>query len=152
MKVVPKESEIKKEDLCIVEKFYDEKILLNGLLYYAVQTEQPLLVEALLNKGANPNVQDKKGRTPLHYAAQKGSYGIFVILLEFKADPNIKDNKGQKPKVVQIFNEQCRCFLSDVSNEDSECCICRGMFGRNGELEETSPHKRHKKCYEMFVK
>jgi len=41
----------------------------NTLLRAAVLTGQKELVEELLKREADPNVQDRHGRTPLHYAA-----------------------------------------------------------------------------------
>ena len=53
------------------------------------------IIRLLLEKGANPNLADKKGNTPLMLAAYKGNMTVVKMLLEFGADPNLKDNNGQ---------------------------------------------------------
>ena len=53
------------------------------------------IVELLLEKQADPNVQDSKyGRTALFQASQFGHYQVVEILLQKGADPNIHDNDG----------------------------------------------------------
>lgn len=51
-------------------------------------------VEGINPYGANPNIQDANGLTPLMLAVIKGHKEIFKILLEHGADVNIKDKKG----------------------------------------------------------
>jgi len=65
--------------------------------------------------GANPNIQDKDGYTPLHYAAWKGHLKVVELLLEHGANPNIQDKDGYTPlhyaawkghlKVVELLLE-----------------------------------------------
>lgn len=45
------------------------------------------VVQILLEKGADPNKADEKGRTPLHWAAIRGRRGLAKILLDGGADP-----------------------------------------------------------------
>lgn len=70
----------------------------NTLLHQAIKQGNLDAVESLLAKHANPNIQDKNGRTPLSYAAEKGHSDIIKALL---ATPNIQvdkaDNKGRTP-------------------------------------------------------
>ncbi|MFP4014540.1 MAG: ankyrin repeat domain-containing protein, partial [Chitinispirillaceae bacterium] len=37
-------------------------------LHYALRNNQVLIVKGLLEKGANPNMKDRRGRTPLQIA------------------------------------------------------------------------------------
>ncbi len=53
------------------------------------------ILRLFLGKGANPNLADKNGKTPLMDAVYKGNLALVRLLLEFGADPNLKDNKGQ---------------------------------------------------------
>jgi len=55
-------------------------------------------VEVLLKHGADPNVRNSNGATPLHWA----TYGladskIFQLLLDGKADPNVRSSNGRTP-------------------------------------------------------
>ncbi len=52
------------------------------------------LVAILVEHGANVNVKDDFGRTPLHRAAQYGHKNGVIALLKAEADPTLKDNKG----------------------------------------------------------
>lgn len=70
-------------------------------------------VDLLLKAGANPNKQDNRGRTPLHYAT---GLNCIALLLEGKADPSIRDNRGRTPLQVAIDNHHHyikECFLTD---------------------------------------
>lgn len=55
-------------------------------------------VEILLKHGADPNVRNRNGVTPLHWAASRPADGkIFELLLANKADPNVRSNDGITP-------------------------------------------------------
>lgn len=45
----------------------------------------------------NLNIQDKEGKTPLHYAVKLGWAFPFYELLIHGADPNVRDNVGKTP-------------------------------------------------------
>ncbi|XP_065193353.1 uncharacterized protein LOC135824548 [Sycon ciliatum] len=51
----------------------------------------------LLDSKANPNQPDEYGRTPLHYASERGHIDCMRHLLEGKADPNQPDKDGNTP-------------------------------------------------------
>ncbi|PZU87831.1 MAG: ankyrin repeat domain-containing protein [Chryseobacterium sp.] len=52
------------------------------------------LVEKMLSKNANPNIQDSFGNTPLLWAVKRNNMELVSILLKNKADVNIKDSMG----------------------------------------------------------
>lgn len=52
---------------------------------------------ALLDGGANPNVADRRGRTPLHIAAQEGSLELVRKLVSKGADLNARTAKINTP-------------------------------------------------------
>ncbi len=55
-------------------------------------------VACLLANGADPNVTDDKGQTPLHFIAQKGvGKNQAALLIEHGADLNARDDNGQTP-------------------------------------------------------
>lgn len=45
-------------------------------------------VQRMLKEGANPNVQDDNGNTPLHYAAQNSDLNTVKLLLKHNANPH----------------------------------------------------------------
>ena len=51
----------------------------------------------MLEKGADPNVQDREGGRPLYWAAKIGHEGIVKLLLERGANPDMKNNNGFTP-------------------------------------------------------
>ncbi|MBE6446070.1 MAG: hypothetical protein E7021_01505 [Alphaproteobacteria bacterium] len=55
-------------------------------------------LENLLENGANPNVQDKEGRTPLYSATLNNDYEMARLLDENGGDFTIKNNDGNMPK------------------------------------------------------
>jgi ankyrin repeat protein len=66
-------------------------------LFNAVENDDVGEVKQLLAAGANPNIADQYGRTPLYYAAVSGNKEIVKILLDYHADPNRADNDGRTP-------------------------------------------------------
>ncbi|KAI1903736.1 hypothetical protein AGOR_G00030290 [Albula goreensis] len=60
-----------------------------------VMTGMARIAEALLKTGANPNMQNSKGRTPLHEAVVSGNEPVFNQLLQCKQlDLELKDHEG----------------------------------------------------------
>ena len=55
------------------------------------------ITEMLLKKGANPNAQDSKLKTPLHIACWTGCKVTLPLLLDYGADLNAKDHRGRVP-------------------------------------------------------
>lgn len=54
-------------------------------------------VRFLLDSGANANLRDRDGRTPLHWAANRGGIGLVKLLLDSGADVNARDNDKLTP-------------------------------------------------------
>jgi ankyrin repeat protein len=57
----------------------------------------------LLAKGANPNLKDRQGNTPLMVAIDHGYAGLVPILLKGKANPNIAGDGGQTPLIKAVL-------------------------------------------------
>jgi ankyrin repeat protein len=68
------------------------KMLLLAAAYDSTQAAM-----ALLDGGANPNVADRRGRTPLHIAAQAGSLELVRKLVSKGADLNARTAKINTP-------------------------------------------------------
>ena len=56
----------------------------------------------LLEKGADPNVQDKHGITPAHDAARTGFLDTLRVLVDHGASVNLPDQSGALPIHVAI--------------------------------------------------
>ena len=72
----------------------------------------------LLAKGANPNVKNKVGGTPLMWAAIYDHEDVARLLLEKGADPSLKDEDGltaaawaaknKRDRMVQLLNDAAK--------------------------------------------
>jgi len=74
-------------------------------LFYAVKSGALEEVKFYLKNGVNPNVRDKAGFTPLHYAAEKGDESIVMaLLLHPNIEVNSKTNTGKTPLLLASEN------------------------------------------------
>ena len=69
----------------------------NTLLIYATQNNLKSLVELLLLKGADPNLQNKFGNSALHIAFKNDNAFIINLLLQYKAEQKLKNTNGLFP-------------------------------------------------------
>jgi len=61
------------------------------------------IVKTLLSSGANINISDNYGRTPLYIASMKGHIDVIKTLLSSGANINIADN-GRTPLYIASDN------------------------------------------------
>lgn len=66
-----------------------------GFIYYA---EFGAIFDALFELGADINMKNPLGRTPLMEAVLKRDWRLAGVLLYRGADPSIADNKGNSPQ------------------------------------------------------
>ncbi len=98
--------------LHLVKRCTKEIIDMQSLAYNAKNTALILafkkqitpieLIEAMIEKGANPNIQNHSGETALHYAAFMGWQKMILKLLEHNAKPHIKNNSLLTPYDLAI--------------------------------------------------
>ncbi|KAI9073531.1 hypothetical protein K1719_044527 [Acacia pycnantha] len=65
-----------------------------SLLHLACHSGSELMVELLLQFGADINVRDSHGKTPLHLCISRGKNPLAKLLLRRGARPSIKDGDG----------------------------------------------------------
>ena len=80
-------------------------------LHLAVQRSNRDIAFNLLYHGANPNLQNKIGATPLHHTKEKA---IASLLIKFGAKPIIKDFTSKKQKPVESALERGMKKSSDL--------------------------------------
>ena len=66
-------------------------------MHWAITNQRDDIAEYLLTQGANPDIKDSVGRTPLHIAFYLENRAIIQLLLDNHADLSITDNLGRKP-------------------------------------------------------
>lgn len=69
--------------------------LKNYLLMYAAKEGQTAVVEKLLNHGANPNIPDKVGYTPIWWAAFRQNDDVVRLLIDHGADVDVAGMNGK---------------------------------------------------------
>lgn len=63
---------------------------LHPAIFLAAEKGWPKLVEALLERGINPNICNREGLAPLHLAAQRGFKKTICALIRAGASPNLR--------------------------------------------------------------
>jgi cytohesin len=63
--------------------------------------------ELLKHRMINPNIKDRRGWMPLHYAVNAGHYDIVWLLLDYGANPNARvgDWTGKTPLHLAVRNQ-----------------------------------------------
>ena len=107
-----------------------QNLLGETALHAAVKFRDPntksrhaLLVRELLNNGANPDICDKHGRTPLMSASASGEDELVRVLLEKNADLHIEDILGQtalRHAIVGGHERVVRVLLANDAHPESK--------------------------------
>ncbi|KIO01817.1 hypothetical protein M404DRAFT_1002774 [Pisolithus tinctorius Marx 270] len=69
---------------------------------WAAYQGDALSVDLLLKHGANPNLKDDVGLSPLHWAVVRGNRAILRRLVEIGADIHAKDAEGRTPRDMAV--------------------------------------------------
>lgn len=75
-----------------------------ALLSAVERGAQPLIIELLLEAGADVNVKNLKGMSPIHYAVDTGNVAAVSILLSYGADVNTFTETGLTPLMLLAAN------------------------------------------------
>jgi ankyrin repeat protein len=73
-----------------IDKYGGMTPLINSISY----KDDPYITKMLLDSGADPNLKDFNGWTPLMHAGYNNKKNTAKLLLEYGADPNIQDDFG----------------------------------------------------------
>nr|XP_057932779.1 ankyrin repeat and EF-hand domain-containing protein 1a isoform X1 [Doryrhamphus excisus]XP_057932787.1 ankyrin repeat and EF-hand domain-containing protein 1a isoform X1 [Doryrhamphus excisus] len=99
-----------------------------GALHMAVADNNHDLVQFLLSLRAHPDIQNKRGHTPVMLAAELGNEDILKMLASNEANMSIQDNDGKGVLFYCIYptKRHIRClqvvldFQADVNNVSSQ--------------------------------
>ena len=112
-----------------------EEIFQRERLHLAAQDGDIQEVSQLLRDGYQPNVFDELGKTPLHYAAERGHLDVMRLLLASGADVNAHDERV-------IGNTPLREVAGDCSFEVATILVDAGADPTiPGWMQITALHK-----------
>jgi ankyrin repeat protein len=75
------------------------------LLFLPLRFKSIEITKILLESGANPNLQNDYGTSPLHYSSATNLFGAAKILIEYNANPNILNKNKKTPlHLASYFN------------------------------------------------
>jgi ankyrin repeat protein len=104
-----------------------------GALHIVIRRGDATYVRYLLSKGADANLRDNRGTTPMLLAAQLSQADLIPILVAGKANPNLANSSGETPliRAVQQRNlPTVRALLAAKADPDQTDNIA-GMSARD---------------------
>ena len=104
-----------------------------GALHIVAKRGDTMYLRYLLGKGADANLKDKDGVTPLLLAVRQGHAEMIPLLVAGRANPNLGDQSGATPLILatQLRNiEMVRLLLAAKANPD-QTDRAAGLSARN---------------------
>ncbi len=92
-------SDIVKQNISKIHDINSQNYNGNSYLHKVSFADNPSYetIEILIKNGADVNIKNKEGYTPLHYASENKKSNEAIILIENGADVNAKTSKGKSP-------------------------------------------------------
>ena len=103
-----------------------------GALHIVIKRGDETYLRFLLQKGADANLRDGKGNTPLLLAVTTGQAGMIPILTAAKANPNLGNSAGETPLIRAVQRRDIgmiRTLLAEGADAD-QADIIAGMSAR----------------------
>jgi uncharacterized protein len=116
-----------------------------ALVVKASKENNQVLISKYVEYGGNINVSDKKGYTPLIYAAYFDHEGMVNFLLQNGANACMKDNRGNTALMGAIFKGNIKiafrlleseCDIDQNNNADQTALMYATLFGRKQIAEQ----------------
>lgn len=105
----------------------------------AAKENNVALMKEYIRLGGNLDIQDKKGYTPLIFAAYYGHEKLVSLLLKNNANPCLKDSRGNTALMGAIFKGNVKvayklmkssCTISQKNNAKQTALMYASLFGR----------------------
>lgn len=110
-----------------------------GALHIAVKRGDDLYVRFLLARGADPDLRDAKGNTPLVLAANLAQQTVVESLVQGKANVNLANDSGETPliRAVQRRDLTMARFLLTAGADPDRTDLLAGMSARDYARQDT---------------
>lgn len=87
-----------------------------SFLHHTITNTYYHIMVYLLKKGANPNIQDDNGETPLIIAARKGLLSHIQLLIKYNANPDIYDKHNDSALLWAAYKNHIDIVIFLVEN------------------------------------
>jgi ankyrin repeat protein len=118
-------------------------------LHIVAKRNDVLYTRFLLQKGANPNLVDARGNTPLMAAVSAGADSVISYLIKGKSDVNRANKAGETPliRAIQLRNLAVARDLLDAGANPDQVDNIAGRSARDYALED----KRNPELAQLFA-
>eukprot|EP00286_Rhodomonas_abbreviata_P022618 CAMPEP_0181306360 /NCGR_PEP_ID=MMETSP1101-20121128/10255_1 /TAXON_ID=46948 /ORGANISM="Rhodomonas abbreviata, Strain Caron Lab Isolate" /LENGTH=374 /DNA_ID=CAMNT_0023412405 /DNA_START=306 /DNA_END=1431 /DNA_ORIENTATION=+ len=102
------------------------------------------VLDLLMDQNADPNVFDRTGISPLHYAAKEGRTDDIKLLIHYKADIKIADINGNTPLHYAAMYAASWTSMEDTHDgkQGAKCDLC----GRKKHVASTGEGEEADEC------
>lgn len=110
-----------------------------GALHIVIKRGDETYLRYLLQKGADPNLRDGGGNTPLLLAVQTGQSDMIPILTAARANPNLGNQSGVTPLILATQGrniDMVRALLAAKADPD-QADIMAGLSARDYANQDT---------------
>lgn len=110
-----------------------------GALHIIAKRSDETYLRFILSRNANPNLQDRRGNTPMMVAATAGFIAGVQILKRYNADPNIANASGETPliRAVQLRNYELAQALLAIGADPDQTDSLAGLSARDYAKQDT---------------
>ncbi|WCM26516.1 ankyrin repeat domain-containing protein [Sphingomonas sp. QA11] len=109
-----------------------------GALHIVVKRGDGTYLRYLLAQGADPNIKDDKGNTPLLVAAGLGQIDLMQVLIEKNANVNLANSSGETPliRAVQRRDLGMARTLLAAGGDPDQADVIAGKSARDYAVED----------------